>query len=172
MAFAYVRDEFPEPENRRTVMASAERAVLILAQEGAELEPVLSAWKRNAEQAALMVLQQEAGESATDFKRRLQQNLAGIESAGQGIEQSTFVAKSGFGLPDVLATVALLSTLIAAMVSMGSGRVYLCGHAGDAQAGTALEALADAMRDQVRGTGVDVLTDELDGARSSLSALG
>lgn len=151
-------------------MATTETAVLIVAQAGAQVEPVLAAWERNAEQASVVVLQQEVGESSLDFKRRVQRNLAGIESTGRGIERSAFVAKSGFGLPDVLTTVALLSTLIAAMVAVGSGCVYLCSHAGDAQAVCALEALADAMRDQVRGTGVEVRTDRASRWEPALSA--
>lgn len=142
-------------------MATAGQSMLmILAQEGAAIEPVLSAWQRSADDESVMLLQQEAGESITDFKRRLHVGLATLESAGRSIERGAFVAKSGFGLQDVLATVALLSSLVAAMVAMGSGQVYLCGHVGDAQATKALEALAGAMRDQVRGTGVDVITEE------------
>ena len=141
-------------------MATVGDAVLILAQEGAEVEPVLSAWHRTADEPSVMVLQQNPGETLTEFKRRLHLRLAGIELGGRGIERGAFVAKRGFGLPDVLATVALLSSLVATMVAVGIGRVYLCGHAGDAPASVALEALADAMRDQVRGTGVEVVTDE------------
>jgi hypothetical protein len=141
-------------------MATVGDAVLILALEGAEVEPVLTAWHRTVDEPSVMVLQQEAGESLAALKRRLHLRLAGIESGGRGIERGAFVARSGFGLPDVLATVALLSSLVATMVAMGIGRVYLCGHAGDARASVALEALADAMRDQVRGTGVEVVTEE------------
>ena len=143
------------------------QSMLILAQEGAVVEPLVSAWRDGAardgdgsERGTVEVLQQAPGETLTDFKRRLNDRLAGIEQAGKAIERGAFVAKSGFGLPDVLATVALLSSLVATMVSVGTGRVYLCGHAGDSQASYALEALADAMRDQVRGTGVEVVTDE------------
>ena len=139
------------------------QSMLILAQEGAVVEPLVSAWRGGIagdEADTVEVLQQAPGESLTDFKRRLNDRLAGIEQAGRAIERGAFVAKSGFGLPDVLATVALLSSLVATMVSGGAGRVYLCGHAGDSQASCALEALADAMRDQVRGTGVEVVTDE------------
>lgn len=141
-------------------MATVGKAVLILAQEGAEVEPVLTAWRRSADEPSVLVLQQAAGESLADFKRRLHLRLAGLEDGGRGIERSAFVAKSGFGLQDVLATVALLSSLVATMVPVGMGTVYLWGHRGDAQAGFALEALADAMRDQVRGTGVEVITEE------------
>lgn len=156
------------------------QSMLILAQEGAVVDPIVSAWRgevRGVDGAAdgaaadaVEVLQQGPGETITEFKRRLHQRLAGIEQAGGAIERGAFVAKSGFGLPDVLATVALLSSLVASMVSGGAGRVYLCGHAGDLQASCALEALADAMRDQVRGTGVEVVTDEpiaLDRPRTS-----
>jgi len=86
--------------------------------------------------------------------------LKSLEHASSGIERGAFVAKLGCGLPDVLATVALLSSLIATMVAFGEGTVFLCGHVDDAQASYALEALADAMRDQVRGTGVHVITEE------------
>ncbi len=151
---------------------------MILAQRGAEIEPVLSALRSEAEghDDAVVLLQQKDGESLADFKRRLHNGLATVESAGRAIERGAFVAKSGFGLQDVLATVALLSALVAAMVSVGSGQLYLCGHVGDSQASTALEALADAMRDQVRGTGVDVITHEAPklitrAARSSRVAL-
>jgi len=145
-------------------MATVGNAVLILAQEGAEVEPVLTAWRRSADEPSVMVLQQAAGESLADFKRRLHLRLAGLENGGRGLERSAFVAKSGFGLQDVLATVALLSSLVATMVPVGMGTVYLWGHRGDAQAGVALEALADAMRDQVRGTGVAVITEDASGS--------
>ncbi|HEX5659429.1 MAG TPA: hypothetical protein VFX59_19675, partial [Polyangiales bacterium] len=99
-------------------------------------------------------------ESMQDFKRRLVVRLRALETTGHGVDHGAFVAKLGFGLPDVLATVALLSSLVASMVAFGTGTVYLWGQADDAQASYALEALADAMRDQVRGTGVQVITDE------------
>jgi hypothetical protein len=137
-------------------MASVGQAVLILAQEGADIGPVLAAWQHRADDAGVAVLQQEVGESMIDFKRRLQSRL----QSGGGIERGAFVAKHGFGLPDVLATVALLSSLVATMVAFGAGTVYLWGQADDALASYALEALADAMRDQVRGTGVQVITEE------------
>jgi hypothetical protein len=141
-------------------MATVGKAVLILAQEGAEVEPVLTAWRRSADEPSVLVLQQRAGESLADFKRRLHLRLATLEDGGRGLERSAFVAKFGFGLQDVLATVALLSSLVATMVPLGMGTVYLWGHRGDVQASVALEALADAMRDQVRGTGVAVITEE------------
>jgi hypothetical protein len=158
--------------------AGGQSMLMILALQGAEVEPVLSALQCQANDARVLLLQQDEGESLTDFKRRLHRGLASVASAGRAIERGAFVAKSGFGLQDVLATVALLSSLVSAMVAMGSGEMLLCGHAGDSQATTALEALADAMRDQVRGTGVDVVTDErprmvLHGAgRGSRAALG
>ena len=140
-------------------MITVGQSVLILAQEGAVLAPLVASLQR-AEPAQLEVLQQEPAESLSAFRQRLPVLLAGLERANRCIEHGAFVAKSGFGLPDVLATVALLSSLVATMVAFGTGHVYLCGHEGDAQAGYALEALADAMRDQVRGTGVEVVTDE------------
>lgn len=141
-------------------MATVVQAVLILAQEGADIAPLLAAWQHRADDDRVAVLQQETGESMMDFKKRLQLQLQGFDHASGGIERGAFVAKHGFGLPDVLATVALLSGLVATMVAFGTGTVYLCGHADDAQASYALEALADAMRDQVRGTGVQVVTEE------------
>ncbi len=137
-----------------------DRAVLILAQEGADIAPVLAAWQHRADDACVSVLQQESGEGTVAFKRRLQCELQRFAHASAGIERGAFVAKHGFGLPDVLATVALLSGLVATMVAFGTGTVYLWGQADDAQASYALEALADAMRDQVRGTGVQVITEE------------
>ncbi|HEY6876460.1 MAG TPA: hypothetical protein VI299_00495 [Polyangiales bacterium] len=95
-----------------------------------------------------------------EFKRRLQLRLQHFDHSGGGLERGAFVAKHGFGLQDVLATVALLSSLVATMVAYGTGSVYLWGQADDHQASYALEALADAMRDQVRGTGVQVITEE------------
>jgi hypothetical protein len=141
-------------------MATVGQAVLILAQEGADIGPILAAWQHRADDARVAVLQQQVGESMIDFKRRLQLRLRSFEHATEGIERGAFVAKHGFGLPDVLATVALLSSLVATMVAFGTGTVYLWGHADDHQASYALEALADAMRDQVRGTGVQVITEE------------
>jgi len=141
-------------------MTAVGKAVLILAQEGADVAPVLAAWQHRADEPRVAVLQQQVGESMIDFKRRLQLRLKGFENQGQGVERGAFVAKHGFGLPDVLATVALLSSLVASMVGFGAGTVYLCGPAYDPHASYALEALADAMRDQVRGTGVQVITED------------
>lgn len=141
-------------------MATVGQAVLILAQEGVDVAPILAAWQHRADDGHVAVLQQQAGESMVDFKRRLQLRLQSLDHASRSIERGAFVAKHGFGLPDVLATVALLSSLVASMVAFGSGTVYLWGQADDPQASYALEALADAMRDQVRGTGVQVVTEE------------
>jgi len=159
-------------------MITVGQSVLILAQEGAVLAPLIASF-RHVEAAQVEILQQEPGESLSAFRQRLHVLLAGIARADRCIEHGAFVAKSGFGLPDVLATVALLSGLVATMVPFGTGHVYLCGHEGDAQAGYALEALADAMRDQVRGTGVEVVTDErlalgaeVDGAAPESAGLG
>jgi hypothetical protein len=140
-------------------MTAVGQAVLILAQEGADVAPILAAWQHRADGGRVALLQQEIGESMIDFKRRLQLQLRSLDHAA-GIERGAFVAKHGFGLQDVLATVALLSSLVATMVAYGTGTVYLWGHADDPQASYALEALADAMRDQVRGTGVQVVTEE------------
>jgi hypothetical protein len=141
-------------------MATVAQAVLILAQEGADISPLLAAWQHRADDAPVAVLQQQVGESMVEFKRRLQLRLQSFERTGGAIERGAFVAKHGFGLPDVLATVALLSSLVATMVAFGTGTVYLWGQVDDHQASYALEALADAMRDQVRGTGVQVITEE------------
>lgn len=140
-------------------MNTVGQSVLILAQDGAELAPYVATFQRD-DVTQIEVLQQAPGETMSAFKHRLTVRLASIAGAGNGFEHGAFVAKNGFGLADVLATVTLLSCLVTAMVALGTGHVYLCGHAGDAQAGYALEALADAMRDQVRGTGVEVVTDE------------
>ena len=70
----------------------------------------------------------------------------------------TFVAREDFGIADVPATSDLLRSLVTSMVGAGAGRVYLQSHGPGTRSHFALQALAFAISDQVRGTGVEIVT--------------
>jgi hypothetical protein len=57
------------------------------------------------------------------------------------------------------------------MVAVGGGHVYLQGDAHDARAQVALRALAEAIGDQVRGTGIEIVSGAAQ-APASLGAVG
>ena len=58
-----------------------------------------------------------------------------------------------------MATAGLLRGLVASMVAVGAGHVYIRAAAGDVHTRYALTALTDAISEQLQGTGVEFHTD-------------
>jgi hypothetical protein len=137
-------------------MATIGQVAVIVAQSGADASPSVEQVRRDVPTTVL--LSQEPDESLTSLGHRVRTRLASLGAQGYRVHSATFVARNGFGLGDVLATADLLRVLLTGMVSVGGGQVYLQGDAHDAHAQVALKALGDAISDQVRGTGVEIVS--------------
>jgi hypothetical protein len=137
-------------------MATIGQVAVIVAQAGADATPSVQSAPSDAPSTVL--LSQEPNESLASLGHRVRARLTSLVTQGYRVQSATFVARNGFGLGDVLATADLLRVLLATMVSVGGGHVYLKGDAHDSHAQVALRALGDAISDQVRGTGVQIVS--------------
>jgi hypothetical protein len=137
-------------------MATLGKVAVIVAQAGVDASAPLPG--ADEVSPTTLVLQQEPGESLPAMGQRVRNSLSELANQGLHVQSATFVARKGFGLGDVLGTADLLRVLLAAMMSVGSGHVYLRGDALDNRAQVALRALADAIRDQIRGTGIHIVS--------------
>lgn len=140
-------------------MATLGQVAVIVAQAGVGTSPVVEQARQSG--PSTLVLNQEPGESLPAMGQRVRDSLSQLESRGLRVHSATFVARKGFGIADVLGTADLLRVLLSAMVSVGGGHVYLRGDAADARSQVALRALAEAISDQVRGTGIQVVSSAL-----------
>jgi hypothetical protein len=137
-------------------MATVGQVALIVAQAGADPSSVEQ--QVRVDVPTTVKLHQEPAESLTSLGHRVRARLSQLSSQGYGVHSATFVARRGFGLGDVLATADLLRVLLTSMLAVGGGQVYLQGDAHDARAQVALRALAEAISDQVRGTGIQIVS--------------
>lgn len=139
-------------------MATVGQVAVIVAQGGMEAAAPLEALAATADVASnVIVLSQEPGETISQLGQRVRARVALLLKEGFRVQSATFVAKSGFNLADVLPTAEMLRILVATMVAVGHGRVYLHAHPRDTRAHYALASLAAAISDQVRGTGVEII---------------
>jgi hypothetical protein len=137
-------------------MASVGQVAVIVAQRGGSPEAAVEA--RQAEAPTVVLLHQEPGESLGGLGQRVRACAKALVSDGWRIRSATFVAHKDFGIADLPATSELLRSLITSMVGAGEGRVYLQSQGEGTRSHFALQALAFAISDQVRGTGVEIVT--------------
>ena len=137
-------------------MATIGQVAVIVAQRGTSPEAAVDA--RKAEAPTVVLLSQEPGESLGGLGQRVRARVRALVSDGWRIRSATFVAREDFGIRDVPATSELLRSLVTSMVGAGSGRVHLQSQGQGTRAHFALQALAFAISDQVRGTGVEIVT--------------
>jgi hypothetical protein len=136
-------------------MATIGQVAVIVAQEGADAAGPFAAL--DAAYATVVLLDQQPHESLSQLSQRVRARVSTLLREGYRIQSATFVAKNGFDLADVLPTADLLRALVTTMVAVGSGCVYLHADSRDTRAHLALSALADAIAEQVRGTGVQIV---------------
>jgi hypothetical protein len=146
-------------------MASGGQVAVIVAQDGTEAATPLESLVHNA--STVVMLSQEADESLSQLSQRVRARVALLLKDGFRVQSATFVARNGFNLADVPATHEMLRILVSTMVALsgsrgqeraaGTGKVFLHAHSRDTRAHYALAALADAISDQVRGTGVEII---------------
>jgi len=139
-------------------MATIGQVAVIVAQRGTSPEAAVEA--RKGEAPTVVLLSQEPGESLGGLGQRVRARVRALVSDGWRIQSATFVARADFGIRDVPATSELLRALVTSMVAAGSGRVHLQSQGQGTRAHFALQALAFAISDQVRGTGVEIVTGE------------
>lgn len=140
-------------------MASVGQVAVIVAQRGTSPEAAVDA--RKAESPTVLLLSQEPGESLGGLGQRVRARVRALVSDGWRIRSATFVAREDFGIADVPATSELLRALVSSMVAVGYGRVYLQSQGKGTRSHFALQALAFAISDQVRGTGVEIITGKV-----------
>jgi hypothetical protein len=136
-------------------MSSGGQVAVIVAQDGNEAAAPLESLIHGA--STVVMLSQEPDESLSQLSQRVRARVALLLKDGFKVQSATFVARNGFDLGDVPATAGMLRILVSTMVSLGQGKVYLHAHSRDTRAHYALAALTDAISDQVRGTGVEII---------------
>jgi hypothetical protein len=139
----------------RNVMATVGQVAVIIAQEGTDGAHAVEA--RRLDTSAVVLLSQEPGETMAGLGQRVRARVKALVLEGFRIRSATFIARNGFDLPDVPATMELLRVLVSSLVAVGSGRVYLSAQGKSMRTHYALESLASAIADQVRGTGVEIV---------------
>jgi len=139
-------------------MATIGQVAVIVAQRGTT--PGAAVEARQGDAPTVVLLSQEPGESLGGLGQRVRARVRVLVSEGWRIQSATFVARDDFGIRDVPATSELLRSLVTSMVAAGSGRVHLQSQGQGTRGHFALQALADAISDQVRGTGVEIVTGD------------
>ena len=134
-------------------MATVGKLSVIVAQYGADV----SACSAAANTGECELLQQRHDETPTQLTSRVRTRLAELGRSGFRIHHARFVARKGFDVRDVMAAAGLLRGLVSAMVAAGTAHVHLHAEPSDVQSHYALTALAEAMADQLHGTGVDFI---------------
>jgi len=140
---------------RRWQMAVVSKLAVVVAQYGADVSACVASHLG----APHEVLQQAEHETPGQLSTRVRERLAHLVDAGCRIESASFVARTDFEVRDVMAVAGLLRTLVAAVVAVGAGQVHLHADPRDLQTGYALTALADAITEQLHGTGVALATE-------------
>jgi hypothetical protein len=136
-------------------MATVGKLSVIVAQYGADVSVCSAA---NPSEGTCELLQQRHDETPTQLTSRVRARLADLSRSGFRIHNARFVARRGFDVRDVMAAAGLLRGLVSAMVAAGTAHVHLHAEPNDVQSQYALTALAEAMADQLHGTGVDFTT--------------
>ena len=133
-------------------MATVSRLAVVVAQHGADVSACVG---QHAD--GLELLQQEPGETPTQLTSRVRGRLSALAGAGFRIDTARFIARSGFEARDVMAAAGLVRGLVSAMVAAGTAQVHLHAQPNDTQTRYALTALAEAMTEELQGTGVDFI---------------
>jgi hypothetical protein len=143
-------------------MASIGQVAVIVAQSGVDVEASACVDSLRREVSGIVVLRQEPGEAMQALGQRVRARLAQLTGQGYRLHSAAFLAQKGFGLGDVLGTADVVRVLLSGMLTTGHGQVVLQPAAQDLHAQVALKALADALSDQVRGTGVEIISLSVD----------
>jgi hypothetical protein len=139
-------------------MATSGQVAIIVAQAGVDVDASACVDQLRQEVPTTVVIHQQAGEGISALGQRVRGRIAQLASQNYRLHSATFLAQRGFGLGDVLATADLLRVLLTSMLPLGTGEVCLQPETHDPHAQVALRALADALSDQVRGTGVEIVS--------------
>jgi hypothetical protein len=105
----------------------------------------------------VVTVTQKDKESLEALGQRVRKAVAYVESHDCPLTIALFVARPGFDVQDIPAAADLVRAVVSHMVGAGSGQVHLQAANSQPQSRYALTALADAISDQVRSTGVQVV---------------
>jgi len=132
-------------------MATASKLAVVVAQYGADVPTCVA----TQPEASCELVQQAQDETPGQLTARVRERLATLATDGARIHTASFVARKGFDVRDVMAAAGLLRGLVSAMVAAGTVQVHLHAEPSDLQTRYALTALAEAMTQQLEGTGVE-----------------
>jgi hypothetical protein len=135
-------------------MATASKLGVVVAQYGADVAVCLAAQAEGPSE----IVQQASEETAGQLMARVRERLADLTTGGARIQTASFVARKGFDVRDVMAAAGVLRGLVSTMVAAGTAQVHLHAEPSDLQTRYALTALAEAMSEQLEGTGVEFVT--------------
>ncbi len=138
-------------------MASSGQVAIIVAQAKVDVDGSACAHQLRDEAPNVTVIQQQVGERFSAFGQRLRREIAQLAEQDHALHSATFMVQRGFGLGDVLATADLLRVLMACVLPLGASEIRLQPEPADPHAQVALRALADALSEQVRGTGLEIV---------------
>ena len=149
-----------DPEARREAerMATTGQVAIIVAQANVDVDAAACVEQLRRDVPCVVVIQQHVGEGVSALAQRVRSRLAQLANQNYRLHSATFMAQRGFGLGDVLAAADLLRVLLTSMLALGTGEVCLQPESHDLHAQVALRALADALSDQVRGTGIEIVS--------------
>ena len=139
---------------------------VVVAQEGAD--PHASVEALRAHTPNVVTLAQAPGEPDHEMVYRVRACVQELRDRGRRIGTAALVARPGFGLGDVPGTAEQLRALLTAMVQQGAGHIHL--YSSEAVRPLALTALAETIRDQVRGTGVEIVSSDSEPAVAAVGA--
>jgi hypothetical protein len=139
-------------------MGTGGQVAIIVAQAGVDVDASACVEQLRGEVPTTVVIHQQVGESVSALGQRVRARLGQLAGQNYRLHSATFLAQRGFGLGDVLAAADLLRVLLTSIQPLGPGVVCLQPESQDPHAHVALKALADALGEQVRGTGVEIVS--------------
>jgi hypothetical protein len=134
-------------------MATAGKLAVVVAQYGADVAACVAAHAEAPDE----IVQQASHESASQLSARVRERLAALVTNGARIHSASFIARKGSNVRDVMAAAGLVRGLVSAMVAAGTAQVHLHAEPSDVQTQYALTALAEAMNEELEGTGVELV---------------
>jgi len=134
--------------------AALHRVALVVAEREGDWQAWVDELRRSTPDVAVMV--QRQGEAATAFAMRVRAKVTELDAEGGLVDAVAFVGGERFDDQILGSRLLAIRALVSGMVHAGGGRLVLDSGPRSGRARFAMVALAAAVADQVRGTGVSV----------------
>ena len=133
-------------------MQTTQSISVVVAERGSDWASYATTTRAN--EPAVVVIEQDKAETATQLARRVRTYVDALESQGKFLENAVLVGGAGTD-SDVLAARSLaIRAIVSPMVRHGRGTVLLHGSGRDRHT---MKGLATTVSEMIRGSGVDVL---------------